>query len=314
MIADLVGAYPDLEVTALVRNPAQFNAFQPIGVKVVKGSFNDTDIVTSHARTADITVNMGDSDDVGLTTAILAGQKARVTEDHKSPAVLLHTSGVAVFSDGTDGKHDPKAKVWNDGDEDDIRAINAEMLHGAIDSQILRAAKEGHTVSYIACPGAVVGPSTGPVPAASVFFKFLAEIALGYKKAVYVGEGSNVFYMVRLDDLVSFYRLLFARILSGKDANASPYSRYYIAVSNPVPWKHMSTVVGATLKRLGKVEDDKPQSVSISELQPPVDTFVGKTQHVRGERAEALGWKPRPVVLEDWAEEGFKSALEKLQK
>jgi nucleoside-diphosphate-sugar epimerase len=236
VLADLVGAYPDLKVTALVRNPAHVNAFQTIGVKVVKGSFNDADIITSHARTADITINLGDSDDVGLTTAILAGQTARVTEDHKPPAALLHTSGVAVFADGTtDGKNDPKAKVWNDGDEDDIRSINAKMLHGAIDAQILRAAEKGQTVSYIACPGAVVGPSTGPVPTASLFFRFITEVTLAFKKAIYVGEGSNVFYMVRLDDLVSFYRLLFARILSGEDANASPYSRHVYRTESARP-------------------------------------------------------------------------------
>jgi hypothetical protein len=74
---------------------------------------------------------------------------------------------------------------------------------------------------------------------------------------------------VRLDDLVSFFRLLLAHILSGKDANASPYSRYYIAVKNPIAWKHISTVVGTTLKRMGKLEDGKPQSISASSLQSP---------------------------------------------
>ena len=74
---------------------------------------------------------------------------------------------------------------------------------------------------------------------------------------------------MRLDDLVIFYRLLFAHILSGKDANASPYSRYYLAVNNPIPWKHISTVVGAELKRAGKLQDDKPQSISASVLQSP---------------------------------------------
>jgi hypothetical protein len=61
----------------------------------------------------------------------------------------------------------------------------------------MRASEEGHTVSYIVAPGAVVGKSTGAVRTASIFFKFNTELALKFKKAVYVGEGSNVFYMVR---------------------------------------------------------------------------------------------------------------------
>ena len=116
VLADLVQAYPDIKVTALVRNLAHSAALKANNkvVDVVEGSFSDIALITSKARDADITFNTGDSDGVELTKAILAGQKLRVTEDLKSPAALLHISGVAVFADGTtDGKHDPGAKVWN---------------------------------------------------------------------------------------------------------------------------------------------------------------------------------------------------------
>jgi hypothetical protein len=42
-------------------------------------------------------------------------------------------------------------------------------------------------------------------------------------------------------------------------------------------------------------------------------SFLGASQRVRGERAESLGWEPRPVVLEDWADEGITSAVATLQ-
>lgn len=42
--------------------------------------------------------------------------------------------------------------------------------------------------------------------------------------------------------------------------------------------------------------------------------FLGASQHARGARAEALGWAPKPVVLEDWAEAGITAALEKQQQ
>ena len=116
VLADLVQAYPDIRVTALVRNPAHSAALKANNnvVDVVEGSFSDIALITSKAREADITFNTGDSDDVALTKAILAGHKLRVAEDSKSPAALVHISGVAVFADGTtDGRHDPTAKVWN---------------------------------------------------------------------------------------------------------------------------------------------------------------------------------------------------------
>ena len=48
------------------------------------------------------------------------------------------------------------------------------------------------------CPGAVVGPSTGPIPIAPLFFRFTTDVALKHKRAVYIGEGSNIFYAVRI--------------------------------------------------------------------------------------------------------------------
>lgn len=79
---------------------------------------------------------------------------------------------------------------------------------------------------------------------------------------------------MHLDDLVSFFRLLFPRVQSGKDAKASPYSRYYLVVVNPVAWKDIATAMGTTLKRYGKLEDEKPQSISITELQSPCASSV----------------------------------------
>ena len=114
VLVALLKAHPNLKVTALVRNPAQVDAVSGLGVVVVEGKFSDLDLITKHARAADITINTASSDDLELTNAILAGHKARFEEDKKAPAILFHTSGVAVFmDDGKEGKHDPNSKVWN---------------------------------------------------------------------------------------------------------------------------------------------------------------------------------------------------------
>jgi putative NAD(P)-binding protein len=114
VLAELVKTHPELKITALVRNTSHIEAVRNLGVKVVQGNFSDTDLISSHVRAADISVNSADSDSTVLNEAILAGQKARVVDDGKPPAVLLHTSGVGVFLDGgTEGKHDPTSKLWN---------------------------------------------------------------------------------------------------------------------------------------------------------------------------------------------------------
>ena len=144
---------------------------------------------------------------------------------------------------------------------------------------------------------------------------------------------------MRLDDLVDLYKRVFARVLSRADAKASPYSRYYIAVSTPYTWKRITTLFGAILARNGKLEDGTAQSVPLSTVPPPyvhisvatlkcrcscsradgmslvfcrASLFFGASQNIRGERVKDLGWEPRPVVLEDWADEGITSALASL--
>jgi hypothetical protein len=108
--------------------------------------------------------------------------------------------------------------------------------------------------------------------------------------------------------------------------------------------KHITTTIGAVLARIGKLEDGTAHSVPISIIPPPyarkkrisvtvlallmlmgvshlffsfvnsrASSFIGASQHIRGERAKALGWEPRPVVLEDWADEGVTSAVAALQ-
>ena len=105
-----------------------------------------------------------------------------------------------------------------DGNEADIRGITTQKFHGPVDvpyvllcdfiytctqtgtwllPRILRASEEGYTESYIICPAAIVGPATGPVPSVSLLFPFVTQIVLGFKKAVYVGDGDNLFYLVR---------------------------------------------------------------------------------------------------------------------
>jgi hypothetical protein len=74
---------------------------------------------------------------------------------------------------------------------------------------------------------------------------------------------------VLLADLVDLYKLVFARILNRNDAKASPYARYYLAISTPMSWKHIMTVFGGILKSKGKLEDATAYSISFSNVPPP---------------------------------------------
>lgn len=58
-------------------------------------------------------------------------------------------------------------------------------------TRILRAQEEGYLNAFIIVPSCVHGQGTGPVKRPSLFFVHYVK-AVEKRKAVYIGEGSNV--------------------------------------------------------------------------------------------------------------------------
>ena len=70
------------------------------------------------------------------------------------------------------------------------------------------------------------------------------------------------------------YSRVFARILSREDAKASPYARYYIAISTPMSWEHIMTVFSSVLESKGKLEDAAAHSIPVSVVPPSVRVAI----------------------------------------
>jgi hypothetical protein len=183
---------------------------------------------------SDVVINCADSDSDDLTRALLEGFKKRNEKGARGRAVLIHTSGVAVFLDkGTEGKHNrdlPKSsvsKIFLVLRLGDLLCSRIRMKHSyeglrplifmamltsrtlsvlivrpaACSHAIVRILRAGESTSlntYIISPAAVVGQPSGPIEAASFFIKAILAISNGYDCAAYCGEGSNQFYVVRI--------------------------------------------------------------------------------------------------------------------
>ncbi|KAI0056500.1 NAD(P)-binding protein [Artomyces pyxidatus] len=305
--------YPTVVITALVRNPAHLDKISATGAQVLQGLFEDLDLITEQSSLADIVLNAADSDTISLAQAILKGAKRRADEG-KSKTVLIHTSGVAVFSDGRrDGKYDPNGRLWNDNSEQDIKDITSAKLHGQVDVPILEAGVEGYIEGYIICPAAVVGAPRGPLGGCSTSFKFIAKLLQSMGRIVYPGEGSNQFTFVDLDDTVDLFIRVFERARKGAPPGESPYARYYIATSTAVDWKTMAVVIGGALARHGKLTDSTAYSIPTSEFGPALEPLLGGSLRIQADRSKALGWTPRPVDIADYIEGDIDALLSALQ-
>lgn len=125
--------HPEIPVTAIVRSTTHTAAIEATGAKVVKGTFADVDLIADLSSKNDIVVNAADCDDQGLTNAILKGIQAAGKK-----GTIIHISGAGNFLDGgKTGAVVPNAKTWNDASEDDVKTINAGMIHGACDEMFV---------------------------------------------------------------------------------------------------------------------------------------------------------------------------------
>ncbi|KAI0054437.1 hypothetical protein BV25DRAFT_1843656, partial [Artomyces pyxidatus] len=112
---------------------------------------------------------------------------------------------------------------------------------------ILEAAVAGYVENYIICPGAISGAARGPINNGSAFFKYVSQALIAMQRIVYVGEGSNQFTIVHIDDVIDLFLRVFERARKGTPPGESPYARYFIASSQAVDWKTVVTIVGNEL-------------------------------------------------------------------
>ncbi|KIP03939.1 hypothetical protein PHLGIDRAFT_121145 [Phlebiopsis gigantea 11061_1 CR5-6] len=298
VLVELQRAYPTFKFKALARDVAAVDAFNRAAgpndakVEAVKGSFEDSELVTRLTYEADIVIATTDAGNVGLKDALLKGFKKRF-DDGKPVGAYIHTGGAANFLDGTkEGKYDPTAKIWTD-DERDIRQLNETMVNGQVDIPLLKAQEDGYLNAYIIIPGGIHGIGGGPLKRPSMVYKLLLADALQNGKLTYIGEGTNVFSWVHIDDLVLIYVNAFRRLVeaNGKKLLTSPYERYVIAGRQFTEMRQVAAWMAAELFKLGKVDSPEAVSIPLSKAGPIATVMTSQSALYRIGRAYTLGWK-----------------------
>lgn len=199
-----------------------------------------------------------------------------------------------------------------DANEDDIKDINPSQMHGHVDApyvdsskptstrltptavspSILKAGADGYINGYIVCPSGVVGASPVGVPVknGTILLKGLSQGFIEKKEAFYVGEGSNEYQFVHIEDLVDYFMIVIDIAVSGKDAGASAYSRYYIATTGVVTWKEIAEIAGERLHKRGIIAKPTARSVPVSYLQPYVPCVFLSLLTTHADSTVTVGW------------------------
>ncbi|TDL16202.1 NAD-binding protein [Rickenella mellea] len=298
--------YPDALIKAFIRSPEQAEAIRAAGANPIIGTFGELDKVADLSHDADIVLQCADSDNVELITAILRGMKRRKDEG-KRVGSLIHTSGTAIFLDGSKtGKFDPNGKIWNDSSIEDIKSITTSMWHGPVDVPILKAGEEGYVNTYIICPPGIYGRGSGPVSRNTLIYRFWVNAFRNAHAATIVGEGSNTTGMVHIDDLVDFFLIIFGQVLAG-EPKSNAYERYFVPSSFETTAKSVISIIAKVLHAHGIVDSPEVKSVTFEEAGQ-IGFFTSNTR-VKGDRARTMGWIPKFTSPLDVVGEDMDAAL-----
>ncbi|KZO95497.1 NAD(P)-binding protein [Calocera viscosa TUFC12733] len=298
----LLTAYPGkYQYTALVRSEKDFPVLERLGVKCILGSSSTLDVVEQACAEADIVVNAADADGLALAQAVVKGMERRSGEAGvgRVKPILIHTSGTGVVTDKAGGRFTEFArKVWNDASEEDIKSIDPSEPHRDVDLMLFSAHTRDLVNIHIIAPSTIVGVGSGPVRKITQQLPNMVRAAVKHRTTYYVGEGTNVWMNVDIDDLEELYLLVLQKaIIQAGEPNGSPYANFYWGSVNKHCWGDVARQLAPLLFAKGLT--DSPEAKSIEPDKEPLLRGTANNSVTKADRAFALGWKPKGKTLEE---------------
>jgi nucleoside-diphosphate-sugar epimerase len=302
----VANTYPDLEITALVRNSDKGAkiAAQYAKVRLVYGDLDSTDLLTKEAANADIVLHTADCDHVNSAKALTAG-----LAQNQKPTYFIHTSGTGVlaFEDfGADTYGITREKVFDDWDGiADVTSIPDTALHRNVDKVVLAASETSNTIhTAIVCPPCIYGPGRGPDNKRSVQVPEMARLALERHKGFVVNEGVNRWTEVHVQDLSNAYLALVTAALTPDGGKATWNDKgYYFTENGEFVWGDVGKKLAQLMfekKLINSPEVDHLSKDDSDKLKPWGSYLWGTNSRCRSFRAnKLLGWTPKQKNLMD---------------
>ena len=250
-------------VPGLARSDKSEVKLKAVGAAVVRGTLRDTSVIAGAAGKSDGVIHLGmeftpDTPQVdrGVIDAVLGG-----LGDSGRPCV--YTSG-----------------IWVLGSTGDQVADESSPLH-PVPMVAWRAGNEQAVLAAKGARGVVIRPAMVYGRKAGFAYEALQPKADGIVR--YVGEGSNRWPWVHVDDLADLYVL----------ALSAPAGSLYFAASEVVTVRQVAEASGAPAESI-------PPEQARAQMGMLVDALLLDQQISSAKAKHELGWKPhQPSVLEE---------------
>lgn len=304
----VANAYPDLEITALVRNSDKGAkvASQYAKIRLVYGDLDSAELLTTESSKANIVLHCADCDHVGAATAIVAGLSNSTAP---GPSYLIHTSGTGILSwadaeESTYGYH--REHTYDDWEGiKEVTSLPDAAVHRNVDKIVLAASKgAGQVNTAIVCPPCIYGPGRGPENQTSLQAYKYAAAALKRGKGFIINEGTNVWTESHVQDLSNIYLALVTSAMEPGGGKATWNDEgYYFSETGAFAWGDIGKAIAkiAYEKRLiNAAEVDTITAEEADSITPFGSYMWGTNSRCKASRAsKVLGWKPTQKSLKD---------------
>ncbi|KAJ5499772.1 hypothetical protein N7453_008823 [Penicillium expansum] len=255
-------------VTGLARSDEGAAALTAKGVKVIRGSFRDHEIVKQGASEADGVINLAFDHDFSKYVQNCIDEKETI---EAIGSVLAGTNKPLVTTSGTLGLTHGKVST-----EEEVIDYERPMNNRAQNEKVISSlAEQNVRACVIRLPPTVHGDED------HAFIERLAVLARSQGNAIYIDEGLNRWPAVHRLDAARLYRLALENGVAG--------SKYHAVGEEGVAMKDIAEAIGHDLglPAVSKTLDEAGSLDSFISYVMSIDNPVSskKTQ-------ELLGWEP----------------------
>lgn len=213
----LVKTHPEYSITVLLRKvPEGFEQRYP-KVRIIKGTFDDTNLLSDIASESDIVIHGGKTKHVPSLQANIDGLLRRRSEH---PGFLIRLAGTSIIADWQEGSNygELNPKVWSDIDDiDEITSFPDSYQHRELDRILQEAAvKHGDRLkTAIICPPGIYGPGRGMGNVQSLLVPEFYRGIIEKGSPFYTQSGANRRGWVHIEDLMKIYLALVEDAVAG---------------------------------------------------------------------------------------------------
>jgi len=270
-------------VSGLARSDEAAAALAKLGIKPVRGTLDDTEVLAKAAHDADATVN-----------AANAGHRAAAAVMLKALAdtgkIFLHTDGSSII--GTRARGELVEKVFDE--ETPFTPTPTRASRVEIDNMVRNAAGDG-VRSVVIAPSLIYGLGLGP-NSHSIQVPWLIKVAKKFGVAKHIGPGENRWANVHIDDLTALYMLAIEK---------APAGAFYYAENGENSMRELCEAISRMLGQGGRTQSMTVEEAAVEWGEGPANDTMGSNSRVRAKRARAeLKWQPKARSLIEEIERG----------